>query len=106
MQKTGWRATGRRRGWMLRAVQTGDPDVAGALLAAGFDAKFADENRVTLVMRAAEAGNAETVRLLLAAGGIRRRETAAASSMAAPRVDVLVALMAIEAARLAARVDE
>ena len=37
---------------------------------------------------------------------LRLGRLVAASSMAAPRVDALVALMAIEAARLPARVDE
>jgi hypothetical protein len=70
MQKTGWRATGQdAETWMLRAVQTGDAEVVGALLGAGANAKAADANKVTLVMRAAASGNAETVRLLLAAGG-------------------------------------
>jgi ankyrin repeat protein len=38
------------------------------LLAGGANVKVADEDGVTLVMRAAAAGNAETVQLLLAAG--------------------------------------
>ena len=44
-----------------------DIDVVSALLAAGFDAKAVD-NGETLLMRAAQIGHGETVRLLLAAG--------------------------------------
>ena len=47
----------------------GDEAAVRSLLAGGANAKAADENRVTLVMRAAETGNAEIVRMLLAAGG-------------------------------------
>ena len=69
LQKTGWRATGRdAAGWMIRAIYAADTDVVSALLDAGFNAKAADADGVTLVMRAAEVGHAETVRLLLAAG--------------------------------------
>jgi len=69
MQKTGWRATGAdARDWMRRAIYTGDADVIGALVAAGYNANEADENGVTLLMRAAEAGYSEPVRLLIAAG--------------------------------------
>ncbi len=50
------------------AVMAGDEAGVRALLASGADAKAADANRVTLVMRAAETGNAEIVRMLLAAG--------------------------------------
>ena len=53
---------------LLEAVESGDPEAVQALLAAGANAKAADEQGVTLVMRAAASGNAETVRLLLAAG--------------------------------------
>ena len=69
MQKTGWRATGADAAeWMTRAIYAGDADVVGALLAAGYKANAADENGVTLLMRAAEAGYSEPVRLLIAAG--------------------------------------
>lgn len=69
MQKAGWRPSGDdARDWMRRAIYAADTDVVGALLAAGFDAKAADERGVTLVMLAAELGTAETVRLLLKAG--------------------------------------
>jgi hypothetical protein len=69
MQKTGWRASGDdAKGWMMRALYGGDADVVGALLAAGYNAKTADENGVTLLMRAAEIGYAEPVRQLIAAG--------------------------------------
>jgi len=69
MQQTGWRATGDdAKGWMTRAIYSGDADVIAALLAAGYDARGADENGVTLLMRAAEAGYAEPVRVLIAAG--------------------------------------
>jgi membrane dipeptidase len=53
---------------LVEAIETGDADGVRALLAAGANVKVADEDGVTLVMRAAAAGNAETVRLLLAAG--------------------------------------
>lgn len=53
---------------LAAAVMSGDEAAVRSLLAAGADAKDADENRVTLVMRAAESGNAEIVRMLLAAG--------------------------------------
>ena len=52
----------------MDAIVSGRRRGVRALLAAGADAKAADEDRVTLVMRAAATGNAETVRLLLAAG--------------------------------------
>ena len=69
LQKGGWRATNdEARDWMRRAIYAADTDVVAALLDAGFDAKAADPDGVTLVMRAAEVGNAETVRLLLKAG--------------------------------------
>jgi len=69
MQKTGWRATGAdARDWMQRAIYAGDADVIGALVAAGYDPNAADENGVTLLMRAAEVGYSEPVRLLIAAG--------------------------------------
>jgi len=45
-----------------------DRGAGRAAAADGGQGKGADENRVTLVMRAAETGNAEIVRLLLAAG--------------------------------------
>jgi membrane dipeptidase len=68
MQAKGWRATGDdAKDWMRRAIYGPDIDVISALLAAGFDAKAAD-NGETLLMRAASMGYAETVRLLLAAG--------------------------------------
>ena len=50
------------------AIAAGDEAAARSLLAAGADARAVDERRVTLVMRAAEIGNAEIVRMLLAAG--------------------------------------
>ena len=53
---------------ILDAIDAGDAEGVRALLAAGANVKVADEDGVTLVMRAAAAGNAETVRLLLAAG--------------------------------------
>ena len=53
---------------LVAAVMAGDEAAVRSLLAAGADAKAADEHRVTLVMRAAEIGNAEIVRMLLAAG--------------------------------------
>ena len=58
----------RGEGKLLDAILAGDVDAVHARLAAGDDAKAADVDRVTLVMRAAETGNAEIVRLLLAAG--------------------------------------
>jgi membrane dipeptidase len=54
---------------LLAAILAGNVDGVRAAIAAGASARAADDNRVTLVMRAAEAGNAEIVRLLLAAGG-------------------------------------
>lgn len=48
----------------------------------------------------------DLIRQDLCMEALRLGQLVAASSMAAPRVDALVALMAIEAARLAARVDE
>jgi hypothetical protein len=69
MQTTLWRATGSDAdAWMRHAISTADIDVVAALLSAGYNAKAADDDKVTLVMRAAETGHAETVRLLLAAG--------------------------------------
>jgi membrane dipeptidase len=53
---------------LLEAVLEGNVDAVRAELSAGASARAADENRVTLVMRAAESGHAEVVRLLLAAG--------------------------------------
>jgi hypothetical protein len=50
------------------AIDTSNVAALRALLAAGADPKAADEDRVTLVMRAAEIGHAETVRVLLMAG--------------------------------------
>jgi hypothetical protein len=68
MQAKGWRATGGdARDWMTSAIYRADHEVVAALLAAGFDAKTV-VNSVTLLMRAAEVGHAETVRVLLAAG--------------------------------------
>jgi len=55
-------------GRLLDAARIGDADAVRSLLAEGANVKVADEDGVTLVMRAAAAGNAETVRLLLAAG--------------------------------------
>ena len=54
---------------LAAAVIAGDEAGVRSLLAGGANARAADENRVTLVMRAAETGNAEIVRMLLAAGG-------------------------------------
>jgi membrane dipeptidase len=53
---------------LVAAIAAADAAAVRVLLAGGADAKAADDNRVTLVMRAAETGNAEIVRLLLAAG--------------------------------------
>ena len=53
---------------LVDAIAASDVAALRALLAAGADPKAADEDRVTLVMRAAEIGHAETVRLLLTAG--------------------------------------
>jgi membrane dipeptidase len=53
---------------LVEAIERGDADGVRGLLAAGANVRVADEDGVTLVMRAAAAGNAETVRLLLAAG--------------------------------------
>jgi membrane dipeptidase len=55
-------------GRLVQAIEEGDADGVRALLATGANVRVADEDGVTLVMRAAAAGNAETVRLLLAAG--------------------------------------
>jgi membrane dipeptidase len=55
-------------GRLVEAIEAGDANGVRALLAEGVDVKIADEDGVTLVMRAAAVGNAETVRLLLAAG--------------------------------------
>jgi hypothetical protein len=55
-------------GKLLEAVEAGDARSVRLLLAGGANVKVADEDGVTLVMRAAAAGNAETVQLLLAAG--------------------------------------
>jgi hypothetical protein len=55
-------------GGLEQAIAAGDAAAVKALLSSGADARAADENRVTLVMRAAESGDAEIVRLLLAAG--------------------------------------
>jgi membrane dipeptidase len=56
-------------GALVAAILAGDEAAVRSLLAAGADARASDDRRVTLVMRAAEIGNAEIVRLLLAAGG-------------------------------------
>jgi membrane dipeptidase len=53
---------------LLAAILDANIDGVRAAIAAGASARAADEHQVTLVMRAAEAGNAEIVRLLLAAG--------------------------------------
>jgi membrane dipeptidase len=53
---------------LLQAIEAGDTGSVRSLIAGGANVKVADEDGVTLVMRAAAAGNAETVRLLLAAG--------------------------------------
>jgi hypothetical protein len=53
---------------LLEAIDASDVAALRALLASGADPKAADDDRVTLVMRAAEIGHAETVRLLLTAG--------------------------------------
>jgi membrane dipeptidase len=55
-------------GDLLEAILAGDVDGVRARLAAGANARAADDRRVTLVMCAAEVGRAEIVRLLLAAG--------------------------------------
>jgi membrane dipeptidase len=55
-------------GRLLDAVDRGDANAVRGLLAEGVNVKAADEDGVTLVMRAAAAGSAETVRLLLTAG--------------------------------------
>ena len=70
MQQKGWRATGEdASGWMNHAVQNGDAEVVKALIAAGSNARAADANGVTLVMKAASSGDPETVRAVLAGGG-------------------------------------
>src|SRR6185503_7336249 len=53
---------------LLDIILAGDVDGVRSRLAAGANARAVDERRVTLVMRAAETGRAEIVRLLLAAG--------------------------------------
>jgi len=53
---------------LLEAILVGNVDIVRGQLAAGANARATDENKVTLVMRAAETGHAEIVRLLLAAG--------------------------------------
>jgi hypothetical protein len=53
---------------LLDAVVAGDVNGVRRQLAAGANARAIDGNKVTLVMRAAEIGQAEIVRLLLAAG--------------------------------------
>jgi len=53
---------------LLQAILAGDVDGVRGRLAAGANARATDERAVTLVMRAAEVGRAEIVRLLLAAG--------------------------------------
>ena len=53
---------------LLAAILAADEPAVRSLLAGGADARAADDDRVTLVMRAAETGNAEIVRMLLAAG--------------------------------------
>jgi membrane dipeptidase len=55
-------------GKLLEAVEAGDAGTVRSLIDAGANVKVADEDGVTLVMRAAAAGNAETVQLLLRAG--------------------------------------
>ena len=68
MQAKGWRPTGGdAKQWMNSAIYRTDHEVVDALIAAGFDAKTV-VNGETLLMRAAEVGHAETVRVLLAAG--------------------------------------
>jgi membrane dipeptidase len=53
---------------LLEAILAGDVASVRSRLAAGANARAADDRKVTLVMRAAEVGRAEIVRLLLAAG--------------------------------------
>jgi hypothetical protein len=53
---------------LLDAVLAGDTPAVGRLLASGGGAKAADADGVTVLMRAAETGRAEMVRMLLAAG--------------------------------------
>ena len=54
---------------LLAAILAGNVDGVRAAIAGGANVRATDENRVTLVMRAAELGNGEIVRVLLAAGG-------------------------------------
>jgi hypothetical protein len=54
---------------LLDAILAGNVEGVRQALAAGANARDSDEHNVTLVMRAAETGHAEIVRLLLAAGG-------------------------------------
>src|SRR5258705_4375329 len=66
MQKTGWRATGKDADeWMLRAVQAGDTQVGGALLAAGGKPKTGGEEQGTPPNRAAASRDAEAAPPLL-----------------------------------------
>lgn len=66
----GWRPNGGDAvGWLRGALSRGDAETVAALLAAGMSARAADDDGVTLVMRAAESGDPETVRAVLAAGG-------------------------------------
>ena len=53
---------------LLEAILAGDVATVRNRLAAGANARATDDRKVTLVMRAAEVGRAEIVRLLLAAG--------------------------------------
>ena len=53
---------------LIDAIDRGDAGAIRGLLVEGINIKAADQDGVTFVMRAAAAGNAETVRLLLAAG--------------------------------------
>ena len=70
MQGKGWRATGGdAERWMDQALYQGDAETVKALLDAGMNARSADRNGITLVMKAAMSGDPETVRVVLAGGG-------------------------------------
>ena len=56
-------------GGLLEAILAGDTTGVRAALASGASARAADADGVTLVMRAAEAGELDVVKILLAAGG-------------------------------------
>jgi hypothetical protein len=70
MRAKGWRPDSDDAArWMDGALSAGDADTVKALLEAGMSARAADDNGVTLVMKAAASGDPDTVRAVLAAGG-------------------------------------